>query len=101
MFVYDSENFAANSKSLVVDNTKEKDMGCFIRSLQDYDKMGLVLFPHPNYCGQGALFTQNDPSILDQFPEGSEEVSSVVVHKGRWALYSESNHRGVRISITG
>ena len=99
--VYDRENFAADSKSLVVDSTTERDMGRFIRSLQGYDKMGLILFPHPNFCGQGALFTQDDPSILDQFPAGSEGVSSLVVHKGKWALYSETNHKGVRISING
>ncbi len=99
--IYDRESFAANCKSLIVDSTTERDMGRPIRSLQGYNKQGLILFPHPNYCGQGALFTQDDPNILDQFPEGSEGVSAVVVHKGTWALYSEPNHRGTRISING
>ena len=99
--VYDQEGFVAGSKSLVVDSTTEKDLGRPIRSLQGYNKQGLILFPHPNYCGQAALFTADDPNILDQFPQGGEGVSALVVHQGRWALYTETNHRGTRISING
>ena len=99
--IYDREGFAANSKSMIVDSTTVKDLGTPIRSLQGYDKQGLILFPHPNYCGQAALFTQDDPNILDQFPEGREGVSALVVHKGTWALYDSPNHQGARIRING
>ena len=86
---------------MIVDSTTVKDLGTPIRSLQGYDKQGLILFPHPNYCGQAALFTQDDPNILDQFPEGREGVSALVVHKGMWALYDSPNHQGARIMING
>ena len=99
--IYDKVGFASDSKSMVVDSEKEVNMGVRIRSLQGYDKKGLVLFAHPNYCGQGALFTQDDPNIIDQFPSSSEGVSALVVHKGRWALYSEPNYMGTKIAIDG
>lgn len=98
---YDRENFSFNSKTLIVESTAERDFGRPIRSLQGYDKQGLVLFTDSNYCGQGSLFTQDDPNILDQFPQGGQGVSSMVVHRGTWAMYSEPNHRGIRISVDG
>ena len=99
--IYDREGFAANSKSMIVDSTTVKDLGTPIRSLQGCDKQGLILFPHPNYCGQAALFTQDDPNILDQFPPYPDGVPSLVVQNGTWALYDSPNYHGARIGING
>ena len=86
---------------MIVDSTTVKDLGTPIRSLQGYDKQGLILFPHPNYCGQAALFTLSDTNIIEPFPEVQQGVSALVVHKGTWALYDSPNFKGNRIVING
>lgn len=100
--IYDKPNFAAGSASELVESTQTVQFGRPIKSFQGYNKKGLVLFPHPNYCGQGGKFTQSDPDITDAFPPAtSEGVSSLIVKEGEWILYSEKNYRGTKIQISG
>ena len=98
--IYSQTNYAAQSKSKVVENTTSENMGVPIKSLQGFDKQGLILFPHPNYCGQGHLFKQSDTNIADQFPPGKPEgVSAFIVTHGTWALYDRPNYQGIRIKV--
>lgn len=100
--VYDQKDFGEDSKSLIVDDKNEKDMGSSILSFQGYDKEGIILFTHHNYCGKAELYTTDKADISDQFPPGVKPgVSSLVVYKYTWELYTEPNYRGPKISIDG
>ena len=80
--IYSQTNYAPQSKSKVVENTTSENLGVPIKSLQDFDKQGLILFPHRNYCGQGHLFKQSDTNIADQFPTGKPEGVSAHMELG-------------------
>ena len=100
VFIHSQTNYAPQRKSKVVMNITFENLGVLIKSLQGFDKQGLILFPHPNYCRQGHLFKQSDTNIADQFHAGnSEGVSAFIVTHGTWALYDRPNYQGVRKKV--
>ena len=97
---YQETNWSAEC-SKVVDSSTEIELGFPARSTQGWNKVGISLFEHIYYCGTGATYKSSYPDISGTFPAGDRGVSSFIVMKGVWAIYSEKNYKGIQISVDG
>ena len=103
--VYSVENFNVQNQnvfdtSVVVDSNQTTEFGLTAVSAQGYDKSGIVLFEHGGFCGQGKLYTTSNPDITGTFPPHTKGVSSFIVHKGWWSLYTQKDYSH-RMNISG
>lgn len=93
---------ASSTQSVIVDSQYEVKFGFKVRSTQGWDKKGITLMEHSNYCGTGVTFSNTEVDITSLFPTGRfQGVSSFIVMKGVWALYTGKNRGGTRIKING
>lgn len=109
--VYNQPDFADYAPSSVDDESgmeifdtdiEAKFIRFNIRSLQGFDKTGIVVFEHQYYNGTGINYTKSDPDISTAFPTMQESgASSFIVSKGVWSLYTEPNYNGVKLSFEG
>lgn len=56
--------------SKVVETTSPVQLGFVARSLHGFDKDGIIIFEHQNYCGNGKLYKQSNVDISSEFPIG-------------------------------
>ena len=81
--------------SKVVETTSPVQLGFVARSLHGFDKDGIIIFEHNNYCGNGKLYKQSNVDISTEFPIGdSRGASSFIVYEGKWNLYTGQNYTG-------
>ena len=104
--VYSVDNFNTQNQdvfdtSMIVDSNQITEFGLTAVSTQGFDKSGIVLFQNGGFCGQGKLYTTSDPDITETFPPGHAGVSSFIVHKGWWSLYTQKNYNSSEINVSG
>ena len=93
---------APSTQSVIVDSQYDINFGFMARSAQGWDKNGITLMEHSNYRGRGVTFTHTEVDITSLFPtRQSQGVSSFIVMKGVWALYTGKNLGRTRIKING
>ena len=92
----------SSTQSVIVDSQSDVKFGFKARSTQGWDKKGITLMEHSNYRGTGVTFSNTEVDITSSFPTGqSQGVSSFIVMKGVWALYTGKNLGRTRIRING
>ena len=103
--VYSTPNYGeggSNSQSVIVDGQNEVKFGFMAKSTQGWDKVGITVFEHPNYRGTGVTYARTEADVTSSFPpRQSQKISSFIVMKGVWAVYTRKNMRGKRIEIDG
>ena len=104
--VYSTPAFAPDQQgaSHIIESVSpvETWIGFDARSTQGFDKRGIVLFEHDQYRGNGKLFVQSAANLENTFGAGTGEgVSSFIVYKGVWALYTGTNFKGTQIMLNG
>ena len=91
-----------STQSVIVDSQHNVKFGFKVRSAQGWDKKGITLMEHFNYRGTGVTFSNTEVDVTSSFPTGqSQGVSSFIVMRGVWALYTGKNSGGTRIRING
>lgn len=81
--------------SKVIETTSPVQLGFVARSLHGFDKEGIIIFEHHNYCGNGKLYKQSNVDLSTDFPVGdSRGASSFIVYEGKWNLYTGQNYTG-------
>lgn len=92
---------SGSSDSYIVNSTNDVNLGFIAKSTQGWDKTGITVLEHAWFCGTGQTYKSSNPDITDHFPPGDRAVSSFIVMKGVWSLYTEKNYKGIKISIDG
>ena len=81
--VYSSPDFSKAEKGskpgVIIDTTDPKPLGFNARSVNAFNKNGIIFFEYPNYAGEGANFTQS----VGELGYGS----SFIVNAGVWELF--------------
>ena len=91
-----------SSEAIIVDSTAVQDFPYTVRSIQGFDRAGLILFEHPRYGGNGQLFKETSLNITEEFPPGTPAgASSFLVYEGVWSLYLGPNCHGPKVTIDG
>ena len=86
---------------LVESDSSQTPLDFVARSFQGLNKDGLILFEHHNYCGNGKLYKDDDRNINADFPSGKRDgVSSFIVYRGEWALFTGINYQGTQLGGT-
>ena len=97
---FDVQDLNPSGQRVVVDSNQTTEFGFTARSAQGFDKSGIVLFQHGHFSGQAKLYTKSNPDITGTFPSNSDGgVSSFIVHKGWWSLYTEKNYLSSPVNI--
>lgn len=103
--VYSTTNFgegASSNKTRILDNQSQVNLGFMVRSTQGWDKQGITLLEHYNFCGTGVTYTSSEPDITASFPPGTAKgVTCFIVMKGKWALYTGKDQHGTQITFKG
>ena len=93
---------AGVTPSKIVDSQTDVIFGFRARSTQGWDKVGITLFQHPNYCGTGVTYSRTEADITSLFPSGqSQGACSFIIMKGVWTLYTGKNTGGTQVKING
>ena len=88
-------------KSKVIKTSAETEIGFVARSAQGWNKEGISLFEHRNFCGTGETYKSSNEDITSTFPPGKDEgLSSFIVWTGIWSVYKDKNY-GLKINING
>lgn len=91
-----------SDKSVIVDSQNEVNFGFMAKSTQGWNKVGITVFEHPSYHGTGVTYARTENDVTSSFPpRHSQKISSFIVMKGVWALYTRKNMRGKQIEIDG
>ena len=91
----------SSTSSVIVDSSCDALLGFTARSMQGWDKDGIILLEHHWYFGTGHTYTTSTPDITHEFPSGYRGASSIIVMKGYWSLYKDKNYNGIKISLNG
>ena len=104
--VYGSPNMSTGEKGSmavkIIDSPKYEFAGFVIRSFQGFNQDGLILFEHADFSGNAINYTDSVANIGDSFPTNDPRgVSSFIVCKGVWELYTKPNFQGEKLKFDG
>ena len=83
----------------IVENLCYVPLGFVARSARKIDTTGCALFEYQYYSGQGHNFRTSCPDLSMYFTTTGEGISSIIVSSGTWALFTDTDYRGTRITI--
>lgn len=89
------------SPGVIVEETSTQDLGMIVRSVQGFDREGIILFEYRNYTGNALLLRESKASVKQEFPDGWGGITSFVVYRGVWALYTGENYTHTQVVIDG
>ena len=104
--VYGSPNMSTGKKGSegvkFVDSSKYESAGFVVRSFQGFDQDGLILFENSDFSGNAINYRDSVANIRNSFPtDDPRGVSSFVVCKGVWELYTKPNFQGGKLKFDG
>lgn len=92
--IYSGANFIEPGSKAIVDSSYVTDFGFAAKSAAGFKKDGITLFQHYSFSGNGQNFTDSVPDTTVLFPG----ISSFIVTKGWWTLYTGKNFTGQMVT---